>query len=123
MQEPNIVPDSNIPPEPNIEPGMTISPLNETLTETPDDLFHTIRDWLNIQYSPNETLNYFTSVGIVLGVTFDPMRDECFHAVRGGGAYVNGKRIRVSRISKKNRTLLGTGFPFRAARMAAAASL
>jgi myo-inositol-1(or 4)-monophosphatase len=51
---------------------------------------------------------------MVLGVTFDPMRDELFHAVRGGGAFLNGDPIRVSRITEKNRTLFLTGFPFRA---------
>ena len=51
---------------------------------------------------------------MVMGVTYDPMRDELFHAVRGEGAYMNGARIRVSTISSKVRTLLATGFPFRA---------
>ena len=49
-----------------------------------------------------------------MGVTFDPMRDELFHAVRGEGAFLNGKAIHVSRIADKRRTLLATGFPFRA---------
>lgn len=31
-----------------------------------------------------------------LGVILDPVRDECFHAVRGGGAYLNGEPIRTS---------------------------
>lgn len=51
---------------------------------------------------------------IVLGVTFDPMRGELFHAVRGGGAYLNDAPIHVSTIADKHRTLLATGFPFRA---------
>ncbi len=51
---------------------------------------------------------------IVVGVTFDPMRDELFRAVRGGGAYLNDEPIGVSVISSKVRTLLATGFPFRA---------
>ncbi|MEE9270505.1 MAG: inositol monophosphatase family protein [Candidatus Krumholzibacteria bacterium] len=51
---------------------------------------------------------------MVMGVTYDPMRDELFHAVRGEGAYMNDARIRVSTISSKVRTLLATGFPFRA---------
>jgi myo-inositol-1(or 4)-monophosphatase len=48
------------------------------------------------------------------GVTFDPMRDEMFYAVRGGGAFLNEDPIHVSRITDKRRTLLATGFPFRA---------
>jgi myo-inositol-1(or 4)-monophosphatase len=51
---------------------------------------------------------------IVVGVTYDPLRDEMFHAVKGGGAFLNGKRIEVSDISDTRKTLLGTGFPFRA---------
>ena len=49
-----------------------------------------------------------------LGVTFDPMRDEMFFATRGKGAFLNDRRIHVSRISDKKKTLLATGFPFRA---------
>jgi myo-inositol-1(or 4)-monophosphatase len=51
---------------------------------------------------------------IDLGVTYDPMRDEMFSAVRGGGAFLNGEAMHVSHIEAKNRTLLATGFPFRA---------
>lgn len=50
---------------------------------------------------------------MVLGVTYDPMRDEMFHAVSGQGAYLNGKPIHVSGISDKSKTLFVTGFPFR----------
>jgi myo-inositol-1(or 4)-monophosphatase len=50
---------------------------------------------------------------MVVGVTYDPMRDEMFHAVRGEGAYLNGRRIQVSGISDKSKTLFLTGFPFR----------
>lgn len=51
-----------------------------------------------------------------LGVTYAPMLDEMYHAVRGRGAYLNGDALKVSRISDNNRILLGTGFPFRARR-------
>ena len=51
---------------------------------------------------------------IVLGVTYDPLRDEMFHAVEGGGAFLNGNRIEVSKIADTRKILLGTGFPFRA---------
>lgn len=53
---------------------------------------------------------------ITVGVTYAPMVDEMFHAVRGQGAFLNGAPIRVSAVSARNRTLLGTGFPFRARR-------
>jgi myo-inositol-1(or 4)-monophosphatase len=50
---------------------------------------------------------------MVLGVTFDPMRGEMFHAVSGAGAYLNDKPIHVSGVSDKSKTLFVTGFPFR----------
>jgi len=50
---------------------------------------------------------------VVLGVTFDPMRDELFHAIRGEGAYLNGRPIRVSATTDRMKTFFVTGFPFR----------
>ncbi len=70
MQVPNIVPDSKIVQEPNPDQELKITPLNETFSELPDDLFRTIHDWLSTKYSLEGNLNYFTSVGIVLSVTF-----------------------------------------------------
>ena len=46
-------------------------------------------------------------------VVFDPLRNELFTASRGGGAYLNDRRMRVSRIKQMDDALLGTGFPFR----------
>jgi len=49
---------------------------------------------------------------MVVGVVYDPVRDECFTAMEGGGAYLNGKAIHVSRVDKLNSALLATGFPY-----------
>jgi myo-inositol-1(or 4)-monophosphatase len=46
-------------------------------------------------------------------VIYDPNRNELFTATRGAGAYVNDKRIRVSRTDELRDALIGTGFPFR----------
>ena len=46
-------------------------------------------------------------------VVFDPMRQELFTATRGGGAQMDGRRLRVSRRNSLDGALLGTGFPFR----------
>jgi myo-inositol-1(or 4)-monophosphatase len=46
-------------------------------------------------------------------VVFDPLRDELFTASRGGGAHLNDRRIRVSKVSRTRDALLGTGFPFK----------
>lgn len=45
------------------------------------------------------------------GVIYDPIRQELFTATRGKGARLNDHRIRVSKISKLEESLLGTGFP------------
>ncbi len=47
-----------------------------------------------------------------LGVVYDPMRDECFHAERGQGAYLNDTRIQVSETKDLISSLLVTGFPY-----------
>jgi myo-inositol-1(or 4)-monophosphatase len=46
-------------------------------------------------------------------VVFDPCRSELFTASRGGGAQLNNRRIRVSRVTELEYALLGAGFPFR----------
>jgi myo-inositol-1(or 4)-monophosphatase len=48
----------------------------------------------------------------VLAAVYDPMRDEMFAAERGGGASMNGKRIRVSGATELQKSLLVTGFPY-----------
>ncbi|NWF54159.1 MAG: inositol monophosphatase [Syntrophaceae bacterium] len=49
---------------------------------------------------------------IILGVVFDPSRDELFVAEKGKGARLNGRRIRVSSTPRLSRSLLATGFPY-----------
>ncbi len=49
---------------------------------------------------------------IVAGVVYDPIRDEMFHAERGGGAFLNGKPIHVSTVDTLDRAMLVTGFPY-----------
>ena len=46
-------------------------------------------------------------------VVFDPNRNELFTASKGSGAFLNERRIRVSRRTKLQDSLLGTGFPYR----------
>ena len=46
-------------------------------------------------------------------VVYDPARNELFTASRGGGAYLNDRRIRVANRAKLAEALIGTGFPFR----------
>ncbi len=46
-------------------------------------------------------------------VVFDINRNELFTASKGAGAFLNDKRIRVSKCAKLDEALLGTGFPYR----------
>jgi myo-inositol-1(or 4)-monophosphatase len=46
-------------------------------------------------------------------VVYDPARNELFTASRGRGAYLNDRRIRVSKAIRLHDALVGTGFPFK----------
>ena len=46
-------------------------------------------------------------------VVYDPSRNDLFYATKGRGAYLNDKRIRVSKRIRLADSLIGTGFPFR----------
>lgn len=46
-------------------------------------------------------------------VVYDPLRDETFSAHKGGGAYLNDHRIRISNQKDLHGALLGTGIPYR----------
>jgi myo-inositol-1(or 4)-monophosphatase len=49
---------------------------------------------------------------VILGVIYDPMREDMFVAVCGEGAYLNDKKIKVSSVKDISRSLLATGFPY-----------
>ncbi|WP_242921814.1 inositol monophosphatase family protein [Pontibacter liquoris] len=61
---------------------------------------------------------YCVSVGltdgaeVVLGVVYDPNRDECFSAFKGGGAFLNDNPIHVSAATALKDALIATGFPY-----------
>jgi len=46
-------------------------------------------------------------------VVYDPAKNELFSASRGHGAFLNDRRIRVSKCQKLGNALVGTGFPFK----------
>jgi myo-inositol-1(or 4)-monophosphatase len=52
----------------------------------------------------------------VLGVVHDPLRDETFTALRGGGAFRNGARLRLDAGPVIGEALVGTGFSYESAR-------
>ncbi|HZP85541.1 MAG TPA: inositol monophosphatase family protein [Burkholderiales bacterium] len=62
---------------------------------------------------------YAVSIGVLHkgvlthGVIYDPTRNDLYTASRGRGAFLNERRMRVSRRTKLIDALIGTGFPFR----------
>ena len=48
----------------------------------------------------------------ILGLVYDPVRRECFRAVKDQGATLNGSPIRTSAVNQLDKTLLATGFPY-----------
>jgi myo-inositol-1(or 4)-monophosphatase len=49
---------------------------------------------------------------IVVGVIYDPLREEMFYATKEGGAFLNGEKISVSCVAELQKSLLATGFPY-----------
>jgi myo-inositol-1(or 4)-monophosphatase len=49
---------------------------------------------------------------IVLGVVYDPLREEMFSAVKGKSAFLNEKEIKVSSVDDLDKSLIATGFPY-----------
>lgn len=48
----------------------------------------------------------------LLGVVYDPTRDELFTATRGGGAFLNGRPIRVTETAELIDAVITSGFPY-----------
>lgn len=49
---------------------------------------------------------------VVLGVVYDPMRDELYCAERGAGAFLGGARLHVSATERLEEAIVSTGFPY-----------
>ncbi len=62
---------------------------------------------------------YCVSIGIehrgalAHAVVYDPVKNELFTASKGRGAFLNDRRIRVSKCQRLGDALVGTGFPFK----------
>ena len=61
----------------------------------------------------NVTMGLERSGEVIAGVVFDPLRNEMFTAERGSGAFLNGRRIHVSKAARIEDSLVATGFPSR----------
>lgn len=49
---------------------------------------------------------------VIAGVVYDPTRDHLFYAEKGKGAFLNGKKLSVSKTKEIKKSLLVTGFPY-----------
>ena len=49
---------------------------------------------------------------VIAGVVYDPIKEDLFYAEKGGGAYLNDRRMRVSGRQRLDEALLATGIPF-----------
>ncbi|MHA0858139.1 inositol monophosphatase family protein [Paenibacillus sp. CMAA1364] len=111
-------PDHEILGEEGVEPGPDAS------TQALEISLAAKSDFLWIVDPVDGTTNYvhgfpFFAVSIALaykgevivGVVYDPSRDELFVAEKGKGAYVHGKRMNVSPETTLGTSLLATGFP------------
>jgi myo-inositol-1(or 4)-monophosphatase len=49
---------------------------------------------------------------LLVGFVYDPLREECFAAIRGEGATMNGQPIRTAVVLELDKALLATGFPY-----------
>ncbi len=62
---------------------------------------------------------YAVSIGLAFrnqiqqAVVYDPARNDLFYASKGRGAFLNDKRLRVSKRTRIADALIGTGFPYR----------
>jgi myo-inositol-1(or 4)-monophosphatase len=62
---------------------------------------------------------YGVSIGIehrgalAHAVVYDPVKNELFTASKGRGAFLNDRRVRVSKCARLQEALVGTGFPFK----------
>ena len=57
------------------------------------------------------SIGYEEKGEIISGIIFDPIKDEMFFAEKGGGAFLNNSRIRVSNKNKLKDSYLVTGGP------------
>lgn len=58
------------------------------------------------------SIAYWNGMDISLGCVYDPLRDECFHATSGSGAWMNDRRIRCTKRKELSECLIATGFPY-----------
>jgi myo-inositol-1(or 4)-monophosphatase len=64
------------------------------------------------------SIGFESPSGSVVGVVYDPSKDELWHAVQGGGSFLNGAPLACSSVTSLASSLVGTGFGYDARRRA-----
>jgi myo-inositol-1(or 4)-monophosphatase len=102
--------------EEGVEPGAEAS--RQALEELKDEEYVWIVDPIDGTTNFIHGLPFFSvSIAlahrgeVIVGVVYDPSRDELFVAEKGKGAYVHGKRMNVSTEERLEDSLVATGFP------------
>ena len=90
----------------------------ESGLEKSDSDYEWVIDPLDGTTNYNAGLPIFSvSIGVkyrgetIVGVVYAPYINELYHAVKGEGAYLNGKLIHVSDTTDIRKAVVGTGFP------------
>lgn len=67
--------------------------------------------YANGHYQVSVSIAYAEAGEVKAGVVYNPFLDELFTALKGGGARLNGKPIRVNNSAQLNECVVATGFP------------
>jgi myo-inositol-1(or 4)-monophosphatase len=92
-------PDAKVKPGPDAPPTWVVDPLDGTTNYVHDCPLYCVSIGLQVAGE------------LVVGVVFDPSRQEMFVAAKGQGAYLGSQRLQTSRASRLEEALLATGFP------------
>lgn len=92
-------PSAAIRPGPQSPPTWIVDPLDGTTSYVHDCPLYCVSIGLQV------------AGAMVVGVVFDPSRQELFSAAQGMGAWLNERRLQTSRADRLEEALLATGFP------------
>jgi myo-inositol-1(or 4)-monophosphatase len=92
-------PSARARPGPEAPPTWIVDPIDGTTNYVHDCPFYCVSIGLQIAGE------------LVVGVVFDPSRQEMFHGMLGGGAWLGAQRLSTSSVSRLEEALLAAGFP------------
>lgn len=81
------------------EPTWIIDPIDGTV------------GYVNDHYQVAISIAFAINDVVEVGVVHNPFLDETFYAVRGKGAFLNNKKIKVKPVNELKQCVIGTGFP------------